>query len=212
MHRRVVIVILIAVVACVAILVTRPWVFFQTTAVDEAFPFDDMTEEQQTALEEMPDEMRQAFMEMAQDDEMNQEMVKQTAVANLEPAGDVSEEPMDGMEDETLVLGRGEFGRIDAIHAASGTATIYALPDGRRVVRLEDFESTNGPELHVILTAGTEKQTFASVGDYVDLGILKGNQGNQNYEIPDDVDLEPIKSVVIYCRPFKVVFSVADLQ
>jgi hypothetical protein len=64
----------------------------------------------------------------------------------------------------------------------------------------------------VLLTTGTEATIFGDVGDYVDLGILKGNVGNQNYEIPDDVDLSAIKSVVIWCRPFKVVFSVADLM
>ena len=130
----------------------------------------------------------------------------------MEPASEVMEEPMTGMETETTVLSRGEFGQIDPIHGASGTATIYRLPNDQHVVRLEDFSSTNGPELHVILTTGTAKETFADVGEYIDLGLLKGNMGNQNYEIPADVDLAPIQSVVIYCRPFRVVFSVADLQ
>ena len=47
---------------------------------------------------------------------------------------------------------------------------------------------------------------------YVDLGKLKGNKGNQNYEIPDDVDIASMRSVTIYCKPFQVIFSVAPLQ
>ncbi len=211
MNRKFLIVILIPVLVVIAT-VTKPWVFFQTTTVDEAFPFDDMTEDQQETYMDMPEEVKATLMDMAENDEMDSEMVKETALAAMEPDAEVMEEPMTGMETETSVLGKGEFGQIDPVHGASGTATIYELPDGKRVVRLEDFSSTNGPELHVILTTGTAMETFADVGDYVDLGRLKGNMGNQNYEIPTELDLTPIKSVVIYCRPFHVVFSVADLE
>lgn len=190
----------------------EPWTFFQTDVVDEAFPFDDMTEEQKAAYNSLPDEMKDGLMAMAEDEAIEPAMVKETTEAVLMPDAEVAEEPMPEMVPENMLLGMGEFGRIDPIHAAEGTAAIYQLSDGSRVLRLEDFKSTNGPELHVLLTTGTEATTFGDVGDYVDLGILKGNVGNQNYEIPDDVDLSAIKSVVIWCRPFKVVFSVANLM
>lgn len=212
MSRKFMIVILVALVLAVGAVVFKPWVFFQTTTVDEAFPFDDMTESQQEAFLEMPEDVKTTLMEMAVNEEVDPEMVKETTLAVMGPDAEVMEEPMTGMEIETTVLGKGEFGQIDPVHGASGTATIYELPDGQRIVRLEDFSSTNGPELHVILTTGTAMETFADVGEYIDLGLLKGNVGNQNYEIPAELDLTPIKSIVIYCRPFHVVFSVADLE
>ncbi len=211
MNRKFLIVILIPVLVVIAT-VTKPWVFFQTTTVDEAFPFDDMTESQQEAFLEMPEDVKTTLMEMAVNEETDPEMVKETTLAVMGPDAEVMEEPMTGMEIEPTVLGKGEFGQIDPVHGASGTATIYELPDGQRIVRLEDFSSTNGPELHVILTTGTAMETFADVGEYIDLGLLKGNVGNQNYEIPAELDLTSIKSIVIYCRPFHVVFSVADLE
>ncbi len=205
---------LLAVVIIVAVagaLVFEPWVLWQTDVVDEAFPIDDMTEEQQAAYTALPDDMKTELMAMAQDEAVDPAMVRETTTAVLGPDVPVAEEPMEDMTTETMVLGMGEFGRIDAIHAASGTAAIYALPDGQRVLRLEDFTSTNGPDLHVLLTTGTEAKTFGELGEYWDLGQLKGNVGNQNYPIPDDIDLALVKSVVIYCKPFRVVFSVADL-
>lgn len=209
MNRIRIIVLVLALVAIAgAALVFEPWVLFQTDVVDEAFPFDDMTDDQKTAFTALPDDMQETLMDMAKNPEMEPEMVKATTVAVMQPDTEMDDE---AMEEATTVLGRGEFGQIDPIHGASGTATIYDLPDGQRVLRLEDFRSTNGPELHVILTTGTEESTFADVGDYIDLGHLKGNVGNQNYMIGADVDLAPIKAVVIYCKPFRVVFSVASL-
>ncbi len=210
-RNRILLLAIILVAAVAGALVLEPWVFFQTDVVDEAFPVDDMTAEQQATYATLPDDMKTALMEMSQDEAVDPAMVRETTMAVLRPDSEMEEEPMTGMAPETMVLGMGEFGRIDAIHAASGTAAIYALPDGQHVLRLEDFQSTNGPELHVLLTTGTEAKTFGELGEYWDLGELKGNVGNQNYAIPDDIDLDRIKSVVIYCKPFHVVFSVANL-
>ncbi len=67
--------------------------------------------------------------------------------------------------------------------------------------------------LHVILTENPAPRSRADVGEtYIDLGSLKGNIGNQNYEIPADVDLSTYKGVVIYCMPFHVVFATASLD
>ena len=210
-RNRILLVTIVIVAAVAGALVFEPWVFFQTDVVDEAFPIDDMTEEQQVAYAALPDDMKTELMEMSKNEDIEPAMVKETTMAVLSPDTEMEEESMEGMTTETMVLGMGEFGRIDAIHAASGTAAIYKLPDGQHVLRLEDFKSTNGPELHVLLTTGTEEKTFGDLGEYWDLGELKGNVGNQNYEIPAEIDLSLIKSVVIYCKPFKVVFSVANL-
>ena len=81
------------------------------------------------------------------------------------------------------------------------------------MLRLEDFSVTNGPRLHVYLSNHPNPTGSSQTrGDgYTDLGGLKGNKGNQNYDIPEYVDISEANSVVIYCVPFRVVFSVAPL-
>ncbi len=107
-------------------------------------------------------------------------------------------------------LASGEFSGVDSFHQGSGDATVYQLEDGSRVLRLEDFDVTNGPDLHVLLSTSADPE--AELGDYIDLGSLKGNVGNQNYEIADNIDLTGYLSVVIYCQPFHVVFATAPLS
>jgi hypothetical protein len=97
-------------------------------------------------------------------------------------------------------------------YTVTGTATTYQLEDGQRLLRLEDFESTNGPDLFVYLTvAGASDDDADLDADFIDLGVLSGNIGNQNYVIPADVDLDRYDSVVIWCRRFTTSFGVADL-
>ena len=108
----------------------------------------------------------------------------------------------------------GEFKDQDSFHRGSGTATIYRGPDGSLLLRLEDLDVTNGPDLHVILSPHQDPNSPSDVftAGYVNLGKLKGNRGNQNYPIPAEVDVSAQGSVVIYCSPFDVIFSVATLQ
>jgi Electron transfer DM13 len=111
-------------------------------------------------------------------------------------------------------LAGGQFGGwIDAIHKAEGNASVYRLGDGSRVLRLENFRSTNGPNLYVYLSGDPSPRNSAQLhenGDY-EVGRLKGNIGNQNYALPSGVDLSKYKSVVIYCKQFHVVFGSAEL-
>ncbi|MBI4306523.1 MAG: DM13 domain-containing protein [Chloroflexi bacterium] len=124
---------------------------------------------------------------------------------------------MELMPDEMAAasaVSTGQFRDADSFHKGSGKATIYRLPDGSHVLRLEDFRVTNGPDLHVILSPSPDisDREDVKVAGYVDLGSLKGNIGNQNYPIPEDAGTGRFGSVVIYCKPFHVVFSVAPLQ
>ena len=109
------------------------------------------------------------------------------------------------------VLLRGKFRDADGFHKGSGTATLYRLPDGSLVLRFEDFSVTNGPDLRVLLSMHPDPESPAQVKEqgYVELAKLKGNVGNQNYEAQDGA--AAYRSVVIYCRPFQVVFSTAPL-
>ena len=113
-----------------------------------------------------------------------------------------------------VALKLGSFMDAESFHKGSGSATIYRGPDGSYLLRLEDLAVTNGPDLHVILSphASPDNPGDVKTAGYLDLGRLKGNRGNQNYEIPDDVEIGNFRSVVIYCVPFIVVFSVAMLD
>lgn len=115
---------------------------------------------------------------------------------------------------QATVLASGQFGGwIDGIHRAEGSASVYRLSDGSRVLRLENFTSTNGPNLYVYLSGDPAPRNSAQLhenGDF-EVGRLKGNIGNQNYALPSSVDLSKFKSVVIYCKQFHVVFGSATL-
>ena len=111
-------------------------------------------------------------------------------------------------------LKSGQFKGQDRFHTGSGAATIYRLADGSQLLRLEDFNVTNGPDLRVFLTRAQEPEQAGEVTGpgHLELAKLKGNMGNQNYPIPDDADVSSFNSVVIFCKPFKVIFSVAPLE
>ncbi|MFN2581460.1 MAG: DM13 domain-containing protein [Candidatus Dormibacteria bacterium] len=107
------------------------------------------------------------------------------------------------------VIASGRFRDLE--HATVGTASVLRLGDGSFVVRLEGFSTSDGPDVHVTLspvppTAGQNDFTA-----YLDLGSLKGNQGNQNYPVPAGTDIARYRSVVIWCRRFAVGFGVAPI-
>ena len=101
-------------------------------------------------------------------------------------------------------------------HQTTGTVRILELADGSRVLRLENFETSNGPDLEVWLSdapvvEGQAGWFLADDGDYVTLGKLKGNKGNQNYVIPPELELSRFSSVSIWCVRFSVSFGAAEL-
>ena len=113
------------------------------------------------------------------------------------------------------VLARGTL--ISHEHQSSGTVALLRLADGSRVLRVEDLQTSNGPDLHVWITdapviEGTDGWTVFDDGRYVDLGELKGNIGSSNYPIPADADLTDLSSVSIWCARFHVSFAAAELE
>ena len=110
----------------------------------------------------------------------------------------------------------GQFRDGDSFHKGSGDATIWDLGTDGFVLRFENFNVINGPDLRVLLTTHPDPMSRGDVHaddvDYVELGKLKGNIGNQNYLIPNDLNVDDYHSVVIYCKPFQVVFSIAPLS
>lgn len=169
--------------------------------------------EQEALFRVLPPNQRQAYLELAEE---NLEAAQQMVLAALSPPTEI---PEDEQEMPTMIgaeiAASGEFMRINPIRWARGTATIFETPDGNtRILRLEDFESAQGPDLHVVLSASPNpvSQPEVELNDLkLDLGILQGNVGSQNYDIPLDVDLNQYNSVVIYSESLKMVFSAAPL-
>ncbi len=102
------------------------------------------------------------------------------------------------------------------VHSTSGRATVYQESDGKLVLRLTNFKTSNGPDVHVILIAVKDAEddaNFLKGGvERVELGKLKGNEGDQNYDIPAGTDLTKFQTVSIYCERFNANFGAAPLE
>jgi hypothetical protein len=115
-------------------------------------------------------------------------------------------------EPEALYTGKLE----GKVHQTSGRATIYKSADGKEYLRLSDFTTSNRPDVHVLLVRAEDKELEQEIvkGDFdsVELRTLKGNQGDQNYDLPASVDLNQYQAVAIYCERFHAIFGVARLE
>jgi hypothetical protein len=108
-----------------------------------------------------------------------------------------------------------ESGRFYSIlHPTEGTATIFQLGDGTRILRLTSFRTSNGPDVHVYMVAANDAKDVATVqqAGFIDLGVIKGNIGDQNYKLDNDLDLAKYRAVSIWCKRFSVNFGAAALK
>jgi hypothetical protein len=110
------------------------------------------------------------------------------------------------------VIESGAF--FGVMHPTTGTATVYRLADGSRLLRFTNFETSNGPDVHVYLVAAENAKDSATVknADIIDLGSIKGNMGDQNYTLGQDLDLSKYRTVSIWCKRFSVNFGAAPLS
>lgn len=110
----------------------------------------------------------------------------------------------------TIEVTVGEFVSLD--HRTTGTLRVLDLGNGSRVVRLEGLQTDNGPDLYLYVTTSPVDGDEGDFDDeFVNLGRLKGNQGDQNYDLPAEVDLAGYASVVIWCDRFDSAFGAAPL-
>ena len=124
--------------------------------------------------------------------------------------------------DEALPVAQGgpaaqplESGRFYSIlHPTKGTATIFQTGDGTRLLRLTSFSTSNGPDVHVYMVAAGDAKDVATVqhAGFIDLGVIKGNIGDQNYLLASDLDLAKYRAVSIWCKRFSVNFGAAALK
>lgn len=207
---------------------------FINTTIDEPLPTgimkaDEKMMEEKMAEKQMMEEKASLKEEMTESAAMLEEEMMEKEAMEEKMAEEVMEEKM--MEDETMMEKKtmeeevmmeneitqssdseefstksGVFvGVGDGIHDAQGNALVIPLENGQNVLRLEDFRSTNGPDLYVYLA------TDSGASDYVNLGRLKANIGNQNYDIPAGTDLTKYDNVLIWCKQFSVLFGSAEL-
>ncbi len=183
-------VLLVAVVGAWAF---EPWRAFTSSTVDEALP----TVAPTSTPAATPSESTPAGSTAPAPTPA--ETTTETKTETPEPAGPVE-------------LSAGDF--EDAEYDTSGRARIIELADGSRFVRLEDLDTSDGPDLFVGLSASPSGGDWGSYDDerYVSLGELKATNGNQNYEIPREVKLKGLKSVVIWCDRFNVAFGTAPVS
>jgi len=172
---------------------------------DEMMAKDDDMMDSMEQEETMSDVLDQDEM-MAKDDDMTAAMDKDEMMEK--------EDDMAAGADAPLLIKEGMFRDGSSSYRGSGRAAVYRLPDGSHVLRLEEFSVTNGPDLYVLLANHSDPATSDALHSQttVELERLKGNRGSQNYLIPASVDLASLGSVIIYCKAFSVIFSVAPLN
>tara|TARA_Y100000310_G_scaffold89923_1_gene87064 strand:+ start:24621 stop:25163 length:543 start_codon:yes stop_codon:yes gene_type:complete len=156
---------------------------FNIVEVDEVSPLDTV-EAEVGSIEAIPSEMQEAF-----DKEMEKMKDKVMAMDDVTP-------------EKKGLLSEGEF--MPKAHDVEGRALLIEN-NGATTLRFENFETTNGPNLHIWLSADLQGK------DYLDLGKIKATKGNVNYDVPSDADLDKYNKVLVWCVPFKVLFSYAEL-
>ena len=109
-------------------------------------------------------------------------------------------------------LASGQF--HSGAHETKGMATVFQLADNKKMLRLTNFSTSNGPDVHVYLVAAADAKDNDSVtkAGFVDLGSMKGNIGDQNYDLPANTDLAKYQAVTIWCKRFSVNFGTAPLM
>ena len=220
MNRRVLLIGAIA--AGAAVVVVVGWYLasplFINRMVSEAFPIQipSAAEMKEMTAAEM-DAMERTIMDaLPSSDEMDEmpEGVRERIRKDVErfAAAMPDKEMVEAMPGAPQLLASGEFRDADRFHKGSGKAQLYDIPGIGPVLRFEEFTATNGPDLHVLLATEPLPTNRHDLGEYIDLGSLKGNVGDQNYEIPEGTEVASYASVVIYCKPFHVVFATATLS
>jgi hypothetical protein len=179
---------------------------FISTEIDEPLP-----EGVEVPVQSQSDQF-QEFMAMSEEErteagsQMNEQEKNQIMLEFAGMNTSIDESMSQGNEINDSLLTGSFVGVGDGIHDAQGFAKVIPIDGGGNVLRLEDLVVTNGPDLYVYLSTGK------NASDFVNLGRLKANIGNQNYPIPDGTDLAKYDTVLIWCKAFSVLFGSADLK
>jgi hypothetical protein len=171
------------------------------TVVDEPDPVSALSEFQQY-MNLSEEERFQVAKNMTREKAMMIGIMaaKQNTTINENISSPIIQQPINNSLTGTFI------GIGDGFHKVEGLAKVIRLGGGAEILRLEDFKATNGPDLYVYLSEDK------SDSDFVNVGRLKGNVGNHNYEIPEGTDLSKYNTVLIWCRAFSFLFGSAQLS
>jgi hypothetical protein len=215
------IMLLAVVIGAIVVTVFLASPLFISTEVNEPFPtnsaesvsfenFNSLTEDARVkAAENMSISQKNELMiQYAKSDSRNNTSILDEPMNETASFSSSSSSPSSTSAGLNNSIISGSFiGVNDGIHNAEGTAKIIPLQhDDANVLRLENLKVTNGPDLYVYLS------TDKSASDFVNLGKLKANNGNQNYNIPAGTDLTEYDTVLIWCKAFSVLFGSVDLK
>jgi len=227
--RRSVVIVPTAIVAVTALTLAlaafQPWRLFIDVTVDEALPTVAVEETIEPSSDTSAQESAGNAGQDASADSSAEEQSATESNAGADAAdsgagsaansnADATTEPSVEETPKRAVTAEGTF--ISHEHPTAGTARIITLEDGSRVLRLVGLDTDNGPDLKVWLAAapvikGRDGWFVFDDDEYLSLGALKGNKGNQNYPIPNDADISDLTSVTIWCERFSVSFGAAEL-
>lgn len=199
MNKNIIIAIIAAAIAIPVVAYTASALFFNTT-INESLPAmsgGSGAQEPETGAPAQEPESKPTESEV---------MTKPSGDAEVMVKDDAGISDSTSNDAMTKELSGAFAGAGDGFHNAEGTARVIYLEDGSVVLRFEDFKVTNGPDLYVYLSADK------GASDYVSLGRLKANIGNQNYQLPDGVDLTKYDTVIVWCQAFSVYFGGAELR
>ena len=181
---------------------------FISTEINEQFPSNSASSISFEKYNKMSEDERVRVAENMSNSQKNQLMI-QYANSNNDNSRKIDEvmnKTFISFESNQPLISGVFVGVNDGIHNAEGTAKIIPLQDNTNVMRLENLQVTNGPDLYVYLS--TDKNAV----DFVNLGRLKANNGNQNYDIPPGTDLSKYDTALIWCKAFSVLFGSAELK
>jgi hypothetical protein len=135
-------------------------------------------------LETMSEEMEAEFMRQVEGAKSN--IIEKMAAMPIAPR----------------LIAAGDF--KPRFHGVKGQARLIET-NSQKILRFENFETDNGPALHIYLASDL------SSDDFVDLGEIRATKGNVNYEVDASVDTSRYNKVLVWCVPFGVLFSYAEL-
>lgn len=182
---------------------------FISTELDEPFPLNTATSISYDKFNNMAEVERAKAAENMSKSEKTQLMIQYANISSGSSNNKIDEfinETARTSEMNNSIISGSFIGVNDGIHNAEGIAKIIPIQDDANILRLENLKVTNGPDLYVYLS------TDKSATDFVNLGKLKANNGNQNYNIPVGTDLSNYNTVLIWCKAFSVLFGSAELK
>ncbi len=201
--------------ALVALIGAAVWTFpawrsvFRERSADDAFP--GLALDLQDDFLALPADVRAGLLN---EHERDAERARAMLLLHIgEPEAAPNDDPARAMLDGARVLARGDFQNLDALHYGAGTATIYERDDSTRILRFDNFSSAPGADARVYLSRDPQPLSALQLGDdFLDLGRLKGNVGDQSYYLPAERDLSLYQSAVVFCRQFNLSITVATLR